>query len=312
MKDKSIFEQDDSFSELVKKAKRKSIRRSILISLLVTISILAVLWVVLYIGQYFMYERMYENTEETNNYYSMYGANISPGGTSYDYFFVAGLSSTSVYKEVNGHLINWGSISNFHTILGTKAPLNTSAFIGRNDSEYKNDYRMVKFHLPNVKATKDDSNYLKTLPGFYSVEVALSFHKEIPLDEANRLFPTARWIWLLQDQLYKDKATFKETSQEVSSSFSQDFSEINGDDALGFPIELNTSFKDGAIQYMNFLRDKSGELSDAKEILQMMEQYNVDQVPVGGVILTGTVEEVLPYIAKEPVRVMRTGIILPY
>lgn len=312
MKDKSIFEQEDSFSELVKKAKRKSIKRSILISLLVTISILVVLWASLYVGQYFMYERMYQDTEETNDYYRIYGANISPGGASYDYFFVAGLSNASAYKEVNGHLINWDSLSNFHTILGTKAPLNTSAFIGRHDREYKNDYKMVKFHLPNITATQDDSIYLKTLPGFYSVEVALSFHKEIPLDKANQLFPTASWIWLLQDYLYKDKATFIETSQDVFSSFSQDFSEVSGDDALGFSIESNTSFKDEAIQYMDFLRDKSEELPDAKQAMQMMGKYDVDQVPVAGVILTGTVEEILPYIDKEPVRVIRTGVIIPY
>lgn len=312
MKDKSIFEKDDSFSELVKKAKHKSIKRNIIISLFVTISILVVLWAVLYMGQYFMYERMYKDTEETNDYYRMYGANISSNGASYDYFFVAGKSNISAYKEVNGHLINWDAISNFHTILGTKAPMNRSTFIGMNDTDYKNDYKMVKFHLPNEAVTKDDSSYLKTLPDFYSVEVALSFHKEMALSEVNQIFPTANWIWLMQDHLYTDMASLKKTYQDTSLSSNHDFSEIDGDDALGFPVDLHTSFKEGATQYITFLQEKSDTLAGAKGVLQMLDQFDLDQIPVTGVILTGTVEEVLPYITKEPVGVVRTGIIIPY
>lgn len=312
MNDKSIFEQEDSFSELVKNAKRKSIRRSILISLLVTISILVVLWAILYIGQYFMYERMYEDAEETNDYYGMYGANISIGGTTYDNFFVAGRTNTLAYKEVNGHLIKWDSKSDFHTILGTKATLNTSTFIGSNDSEYKNDYKVLKFHLPGEETIQDDSSYLKTLPGFYSVEVALSFHKEMTLNEVNETFPTANWLWVLQDYIYKDVAALKKTHREISLSSKQDFSEVDGDNAVGFSVDSNTSFKEGANQYINFLQEKSDVLAGAKDLSQMLEQYEPDQIPVTGVILTGTVDEVLPYITKEPVRVVRTGIIIPY
>ncbi|WP_203361952.1 anti sigma factor C-terminal domain-containing protein [Bacillus sp. REN10] len=309
MKNKSIFEQDDAFSDLVKKAKRKSIKRNIIISLLVTISTLVFLWILLYIGQYFMYERMYEDTEETNDGYRMYGANVYPSGASYDYFFVVGRSNASAYKEVNGHLINWDSRSSFHTILGTKATVNTSSFIDENDSTYKNDYKMVKFHLPNKETVHDDLSYLKTLPGFYSVEIALSFHKEIPLRDVEQAFPTASWVWLLQDHLYEDSAS---TDQANSLSVKQDFSEVDGDQALGFPVEPNTLFKEGATQYTTFLKEKSEDLVDAKDVSQMLKQYDPDQIPIAGVILTGTVDEVLPYTTKPSVRVVRTGVIIPY
>lgn len=312
MKDRSIFEQDDSFSELMKKAKRKSIKRNIIISLFVSISVLVVLWLLLYIGQHFMYERMYEDAEETNDYYHMYGANVYPNGASYDYFFVAGRSNASTYKKVNGHLINWDFKSNFHTILGTKASINTAVLIDRNDSTYKNNYKMVNFHLPNEKTIHDDLSYLKTLPDFYSVEVALSFHEEMTLSEVNKVFPEASWVWLLQDHLYRNASSLKEIYQDNTLSVKRDFSEVDGDHALGFSVEANKAFKKGAKQYITFLEERSDSLAGAKEALQMLKQPDLDQIPVAGVILTGTAEEVLPYATKAPVRVVRTGVIIPY
>ncbi|MDQ0271691.1 anti sigma factor C-terminal domain-containing protein [Cytobacillus purgationiresistens] len=312
MKDESMFEPDDDFSDLVRKAKRKSIKRSVIISLLVTLTVLILLWALLYIGQYFMYERMLKDTDETNDYYQMYGANVHSNGATFDYFFVAGRSHAYAYKEVNGHLINWDSRSTFHTILGTKAVLNTSSFIGVDESSYKNDYKMVKFHLPNEEAVYDDLSYLRTLPEFYSVEIGLSFHEEIPISEVVKAFPTASWVWLLQDDLYEEASSFKDMNQGVSLSFKQDFSEIDGDEALGFSIEQNASFEESAKQYTTFLQERSDHVSDAKEVLKTLEQYDLDQIPVAGVILTGTVEEVLPYTTKEPVSVVRTGVVIPY
>ncbi|MBS4219955.1 anti sigma factor C-terminal domain-containing protein [Bacillus sp. FJAT-49711] len=307
MKDRSIFEKDDSFSDLVKKARRKSIKRSILISILVTISTLILLWAMLYIGQYFMYERMYKDVEEKNDYYQMYGANIYPGGATYDHFFVAGKSNASTYKEVNGHLINWNTMSDFHTILGMKASLNTSSYIGVNDRSYNNNYKVVKFHLPKIEAFHNDLDYLESLPGFYSVEVALSFQEELTLSEVNQTFPTASWIWLLQDRLNEEAA-----ESQASSAFQKDFSEIDGDHALGFPVEPSKPFKAGAEQYIHFLQGKLDELVDTKEALEVLKQENPNQIPVAGVILTGTVDQVLPYTKQSSVRIVRTGVIIPY
>ncbi|MBW8351584.1 anti-sigma factor [Bacillus sp. IITD106] len=309
--DKSIFEQDDSFSDLVKKAKRKSIKRTIIISVLVTIGILVLLWALLYMGQYFMYERMYKDADATSDYYQMYGANVYSGGATYDYFFVAGRSNVSAYKEVNRHLINWLSTSTFHTILGTKETLNNSSLIEVNNNTYNNNYKMVKFHLPKVKAIHNDLNYLKSLPGFYSVEVALSFREEITLSEVNQIFPTASWIWLLQDRLYEEAKSKGETTRGPLS-FKKDLSEINGDDALGFPVEPNKPFIEGAERYISFLQEKSNELVGAKEALGSLKQQDPNQIHVAGVILTGTVNDVLSYATKEHVRVVRTGIIVPY
>ncbi|MCR2822285.1 hypothetical protein [Lederbergia panacisoli] len=307
MNEKSIFEQEDSFSDLVKKAKRKSIKRNIVVSVIVTISTLILLWALLYIGQYFMYERMYKDTEETSDYYHMYGANVYPGGSTYDYFIVAGRSNASAYKEVNGHLINWNSNSTFHTILGTRATLNNSSFIEINGKPYKNDYKVVKFHLPKMEAIHNDIDYLKSLPGFYSVEVALSFREELTLSEVNQTFPTSSWIWLLQDHYYEEAA-----ESQASLAFKQDFSEIDGDRALGFPVESNKPFTEGAEQYITFLQQKSSKLVGAKEVLKSLQQKAPNQIYVAGIILTGTVDEVLPYTTKAPVRVVRTGVIIPY
>ncbi|MBP1917380.1 hypothetical protein J2Z23_004382 [Lederbergia galactosidilyticus] len=308
MKDKSIFAPDDSFSALIKRAKRKSLKRSITISIFVTIGMLILLWGFLYVGQYFMYERMDKDVKETTDYTQMVGANVYPGGGTYDHFFIASTSNVSAYKEVNGHIINWHSTSTFHTIFGTKSTLNTSTFQEVNHATYNNNYKMVKFHLPNVEAVHNDVDYLESLPDFYSVEVALSFDEELTLEEVYQTFPTASWLWVASDQLKAERSA----ESKNSSAFKGDFSEINGDDAVGFPVDPTKPFMEGAEQYLFFLKGQSNKLVGAKDVLATMNYQNLNEIPIAGVILTGTVEEILPYTKKQPVRVVRTGVIIPY
>lgn len=314
MEGKSIFEQDDKFADLVKIARNRSVKRSIIISMLVTIGTIIILWGLLYVGQHFMYERMYKDADTTNDYYRMYGANVYPNGTTYDYFFVAGSSTVTAHKEVNGHLIGWDSRSNFYTILGTKALFQNNSYIAVNESTYKNDHEMVKFHLPNEEAINNDLSYLEKLPGYYSVEVALSFDREIPLKEVEETFPTSSWLWLLEDELYEDAVVSKVSLKDFKDSlnFTPDFSEVDGDRVLGFSVEQNISFKESATQFITFLQHKSEDSLKAEEVLQTLKQFDDDEIPIAGVVLTGTVDEILPYTKKEAVRVVRTGIIIPY
>lgn len=301
MNDKSIFEQDDAFNDLVKTAKRKSLKRNIVVSFGVTIVVLLVIWALLYVGQYLMYERMSQDTDELFEHYQMYGANVHSNGASFNNFFVASQSIAIAEKKVNGHKIHWDTRGYFYTILGTKAVL---------QNEPIHDYEVVSFHLPNIKTNADDSMYLKSLPEFYSVEVGISFKEEMPLAEVERLFPTASWLWLVEEQLYNEANDLEKADQEIQSPFTTDYSKVSGNWAKGFAVEPTESFSERAEFFMDSL--KQTDVYGARELLANLKQHDVENIPVGGVILTGTVKELLPYISKEPVRVVRTGVIIPY
>lgn len=302
MNDKSIFEQDDTFNNLVKKAKRKSLKRSIMISLIVAVAILLLLWAILFVGQYVMYERMDQETNEIYEHYQIYGANVEANSASFNHFFLASQSIATATKEVNGHVLHWDTLGYFYTIIGTKAVL---------QNEPIHNYEVVKFHLPKIETTANDLYYLKSLPEFYSVEVGLSFKEEIPLAEVERLFPTASWLWLVEDQLYEDALSEEKVNQETQSSFITDYSEVNGNWAKGLSVEPNESFSESVANYKDYFL-KTTELNGAQELLENIQQNDAKDVPVGGVILTGTLKEILPYLSRDPVRVVRKGVIIPY
>lgn len=310
MEDKLIFEQDDSFNNLVKKAKRKSLKRSIFISIAVTISTLIIIWILLYVGQYFMYDRMEKDVDESLNYYSLYGANVTPSDSSFDYYFVAGKSTASAIKNVNNHAIAWEERSTFHTILGTKAQVGEPNWQSAGDVPYKNDHKVAQFHLPKEKAIHDDTVYLKSLPLFYSVEVALTFTEKEPLSKVLDSFPTASWFWVLdrEEERYADAKSTKEFVSEIPNLDELDYSEVNGDNVIGFSLDENTTVEQAVDYFKTMLEINPGQ----EDTYEMISEYESSEIPITGVILTGTVDEVLPYITNELVRVVRTGVIIPY
>lgn len=321
MEEKSIFEQDDQFSSLVKSAKRKTLKRTIIISSMVTILILILLWALLYISIYFMYKNMDTHVQESyeSNYFR--GANLESGGTLYDHFFIAGTTTTSFYKQVGPHLIDWDTTENFYTILGTDTRLQTSSAFGVGEKMYQNNHQLMAFHIPEEETTKNDLDYIMGLPDYYNIEVAVSFKNEITLEEMWQQFPTAQWAWLVEDGLrnyiVEEKNQYEEMKEELgenSTFLNKDYSEIMEYNAYGFPIIHNENITENPYQSAQIYKEQANLMNsyEAKVIRETIGDKPVEEWPIAGVVLTGKKADILPYLQQDSVRTVRVGVIVPY
>lgn len=352
MEKNSIVNEDPTFQNLVRNAKRKSLKRTILISISVIVCAALLLYALIWNGQYFMYKEM-DKQSTLNHIESIFtGANIQGNSTSYDNYFLAGSTKSPLYKNVNGNEVDWGIQEHFYTILGTKALVNNN----HASNGYRNNQRVLKFYPYTEPKIEDDLNYLKTLPPFYSVEVGLSFTKDLTLEEMVPQFPTAQWAWIIENGLLesieeqKEEARKwdeqlaeqqKETSVDFSKMPKTNYGLVNGDSAYGFQIRHSPVLTNAPFQSAeDFLFQVDMYAHNEKEVLEIMEARGDDitglnlghhekmyeaellkatigdadaqSLKVGGIVLTGTLEEVLPYLENDLVHYVSAGVILPY
>ncbi|KYG91784.1 hypothetical protein A0U40_02255 [[Bacillus] sp. KCTC 13219] len=317
MEEKSIFERDADFSSLVKTAKRKSLKKTILISIIVTVLIIVLLWGVLVASIYFMNKRIDTQLNELSTELYVQGANIDINAVSYDNFLVATKTSSKLYKQVGPHIINWDSRDYFYTILGAKTALQTGNAVALNGSPvYSHGQRTIAFHMPTEPTDKNDFDYIADLPGYYNIEVAVSFKEQLPLLDMWEQFPTAQWAWLIDEGLYDEMEEAKKELEKLpdNAMFPMDISEVNDTRAYGFPILHHKTITNNPIE--------SAEAYIAQ--LNYRDGYPVDVVRgiigkeapkdwlIAGVVLTGKQEELLPYLQQNNVHTVRIGVVIPY
>ncbi|MEO4054789.1 hypothetical protein [Solibacillus sp. CAU 1738] len=322
MEEKSIFEQDEQFSSLVKSAKRKSLKRTIVVSVIVTAITLFLLWALLYISIYFMYERMEAQIEESYESNYFLGANVETLGTSYDHFFVAGTTTTSFYKQVGPHLIDWNTSKHFYTILGTKTIMQTGNAFGVNNQMYQNNQQLMSFHIPEEETSKNDLDYIKALPDYYNIEVAVSFKEELSLEEMWEHFPTAQWAWIIQNGLRNNIAEEKKRDEEMKKEsgnnfppfLETDYSEIYEFNAYGLPIIRNDFITNNPYESAQIYKDQANFIKgyEAEIMRQTIGDISVEDWKVAGVVLTGKQADILPYLQQNDVRTVRIGVVVPY
>ncbi|MEG0386229.1 MAG: hypothetical protein RR642_15925 [Solibacillus sp.] len=322
MEEKSIFEQDDQFSDIVKKAKRKSLKRIIIVSVIVTVITAILLWALLYLGTYLMYERMNAQIEESYEANYFQGANITAKGTSFDHFFVAGTTTTSYYKQVGPHLIDWETTNYFHTILGTSTVMQTKLAFGINNKMYQNNHPALAFHIPDEETSKTDLDYIQSLPSFYNIEVAVSFKEEMSLAKMWEAFPNTQWAWIIQNGLRNNIAQQKEQDKEFEKEnggnspflYPTDYSEVHGYSAYGFPINRNDFIEVNPFESARYYKDQANIMTSyqADIVRQTLGEQPVENWPIAGVILTGKQADILPYLQKDEIRTVRIGVVVPY
>jgi len=338
----SIINSDESFQHLVKSAKRKSVKRIIIVSISVFISIVLILWGLIAMGQYIMYKEM--DKQSTQNYTNSLftGANIQTNSTNYDHFFLAGTTKSNQIKDINGHQIKWGTIEHFYTILGTKAYVENNSYI----NGYNNNYRVFQFYPYTEPKIENDLAYLKTLPPFYNVEVAVSFTQEVTFEEVIKQFPTAQWAWIIQSGLFESIEEEKEQAEKMKKKLPtfipKNYGLVNGDSAYGFqilkdqPFQSAQNFLDEVATYGNdeqealaILKERIKERGEGEDATGLSFPYHekvyeaeilnktigdadAHSLKVSGAVLTGTLENILPYLEKDVVHHISVGVILPY
>ncbi|MFJ7734065.1 anti sigma factor C-terminal domain-containing protein [Lysinibacillus sp. NPDC097231] len=336
MEKTSIFNEDQSFQNLVKEAKQKSIKRIILVSISVFIIIVLILWGLIALGQYYMYKEMEKQTTQDFLDKTFTGANIQANGTNYDYFLLAATTKSKMFKDINGHQIQWGTMEHFYTILGTKTYVENNNYI----NGYNNNQRVLQFYPYTEPKIENDLPYLKKLPSFYSVEVAVSFTKDLTLEEMAVQFPTAQWAWIIQDGLFESIAENKEAEKDFPSISPKNSGLVDGDSAYGFQIKPKDQFQSAqnfldqidiyahdeqeALAIIREKIEKRGEdptglhfpghqkIYEAEILKKTIGNADPHSLKVSGAVLTGSIEEVLPYLENNLIHYISVGVILPY
>ncbi|TWT26014.1 anti sigma factor C-terminal domain-containing protein [Planomicrobium sp. CPCC 101110] len=285
-----LFQVDNDFSQLVKKARRKSLLRNIFATICVSILFFGGL---IWVGTY----QMYKKAEETQIYDNMWqfvkGANIENNGSIFTNTPYSTTVTTARYKEIDGVPVPWGEHTKVHSILGTSHESLTSAISSSGNIEeeriplYFQGERVVEFYSPikNYSFLPDDRALLDEIADHQVVEMAFSFDQSYTIDEVRKQFSDQlAWYWV-------DTASGDEQGSAVQP--------ISGEDAYGFISRIEEANEDSAkrfIQHIEWLQGEGDSKQEAHRLYDALTDagksvLTPDNMKIAGAVVTGTPEE---------------------
>ncbi|WP_150284734.1 anti sigma factor C-terminal domain-containing protein [Rummeliibacillus sp. TYF-LIM-RU47] len=300
----SIFNKNDGFQPLIKKAKRKSLKKTIIISTIVTIGVLLVIGFIFIIAHYQMQRSMSEYLSVKRDQSEVYGANIGYDKSTTSYNLDSSINQDQYVKDVAGISYTWYNEQTWFKIYDSPTTIYNNEITASSNNEqqyYRNGQRVVNFYLPGGKKTEDDRGFLKSLPLSNIVELAISFKEEMSTHQMINQFPTAQWAWV----------------QNPDADISIMPRYVIGDYAYGFTITAPKKGIEGLEKDVENFRVRLSNLSKedekdthVKPVLKSIRQKGA--VLVSGVIVTGKVQDLLPLIKKDSVNHVSVGVIIPY
>ncbi|KAA0547168.1 hypothetical protein FZW96_14450 [Bacillus sp. BGMRC 2118] len=293
--EQSIFDKKDAYQPLVKNAKKKSLKRTILVSTGVMAGILIILGIVI-TTLYFVMERSMGAYQEIKMEQDIvYGANIQLDHSTGSYGIDSILMQDQYIKDIDGVPYTWYNEQTWFRLYD-KATTVFDNSISSLDNEryYRNGQRVVNFYIPNGENHEDDRNQVQSLAPDSVVELALSFSGPMSPEEMKKKFPNAQWAWV-------------QHPDSIHGS-----GRVIGDYAYGFTLTKKGITKD--VEYfqkvLNSLSKKVEKDTRVTPLLQSIKEKG--RLEVSGVIVTGTVQELLPLVEKEDVKYVSLGVVLPY
>ncbi|MCM3316914.1 anti-sigma factor C-terminal domain-containing protein [Rummeliibacillus stabekisii] len=300
----SIFNKNDGFQPLIKKAKRKSLKKTIIISTIVTLGVLLVIGFIFIIAHYQMQRSMSEYLSVKRDQSEVYGANIGYDKSTTSYNLDSSINQDQYVKDVAGIPYTWYNEQTWFKIYDSPTTIYNNEITASSNNEqqyYRNGQRVVNFYVPSGKKIEDDREFLKSLPLSNSVELAISFKEEMSTHQMLNQFPTAQWAWV----------------QNPDADISIMPRYVIGDYAYGFTITAPKKGIEGLEKDVENFRVRLSNLSKedekdthVKPLLKSIRQKGA--VLVSGVIVTGKVQDLLPLIKKETVNHVSVGVIIPY
>lgn len=300
----SIFNKNDGFQPLIKKAKRKSLKKTIIISTIVTIGVLLVIGFIFIIAHYQMQRSMSEYLSVKRDQSDVYGANIRYDKSTTSYNLESSINQDQYVKDVAGIPYTWYNEQTWFKIYDSPTTIYNNEITASSNNEqqyYRNGQRVVNFYVPGGKKIEDDREFLRSLPLFNIVELAISFKEEMSTHQMLNQFPTAQWAWV----------------QNPDADISIMPRYVIGDYAYGFTITAPKKGIEGIEKDVENFRVRLSNLSKedekdthVKPLLKSIRQKGA--VLVSGVIVTGKVQDLLPLIKKDSVNHVSVGVIIPY
>ncbi|NYF26125.1 anti sigma factor C-terminal domain-containing protein [Sporosarcina sp. JAI121] len=303
MSEKSIFDPKDTYQPTIKKAKKKSLKRTILVSIAVTLTTVIVGVVIFLAAHLYMQKTMtdYYNLQVSKSI--VRGANITldNGGAS-SYGIESAITQDQYRKNIDGIPYTWYNEQTLYKIYDKPTTLldtRITSFDG--EQYYRNGQRVMNFLYPRMKSSNDDIALLTSLDSKDKIEVAISFKEELPVDKMLEVFPTAQWAWVI-DPMNRD--SFDSSLKEIGSDY---VSYVISEYAYGFSIQPESTIEQNVEEFKQGLQRLSEEQNNEERLLEKIQ----GELQVGGIVITGTVEEILPMMEQEQVNYVSVGVIIP-
>lgn len=296
------FMSNPSLQLAVKRAKRKQIFKYISITVFTTI---VLLYVLISGSQYILNQRI-EDDNQNSLLDPIYGANLSSGGSSYNYDLFSVTVDERTFKTVGNRTILWdtemkkiplfGRIETLSKGSGTSytTSLDKEAHRHIRYNDFNNE-RRIDFYYPGLRydylpheldiATGLDKNKL--------IEVAISFDKPMTLAEISKQlgYKNVNWLWIDTST----KAQMRRMEKEL------DYDHVKtkgGGGAFGFNINpqepYSTQYEEFFMRTLKELKKTGVHKSLVNEALKGIEENTRStggQIRYNGAVVTGTAEE---------------------
>lgn len=310
MDDNKELDQLFNFNEedLVKVAKRKSISKMISVSIGVSLLIIILLGALKIQIVPIILDK---EASEVHYYYDTHGANIVVGGFS----GTTRLNNNSIYakkyKVINNVPVTIGEVE----IPNVKYENNYYMSDGNVFSDA--GHRVMQFFHPRINYTtyKKDLNELNKLESNDVVELGISFDRRYSFDEVREMLPDniqLNWCWVdtIDDNFFNIDEEF----------FNSEYAVFYEEDIMGFPtINGNGKLKEDPmaefIESFDLIlaktRKQKEELTNAfNKLAGGAGTINPEEVPIIGVVVVGTVEELKALDNISSIKASSFGVIL--
>ncbi|MDR7238446.1 anti sigma factor C-terminal domain-containing protein [Neobacillus drentensis] len=294
------FMSSPSLQKAVKKSKRKQTIKYVIITILTT----SILLTIVFMGsQYILTKRI---QDQDYLYNSVHGANISDGGTSYNYNLFSITAETTYRKTIGDRSILWDKMTERVPLFGRIETLERGSgmtevnslneeakrYVRYNDF---NNERKIDFYYPGLSydylpheldtAVKLDDNKL--------IEVALSFKEPMTILEATKQLgqENVNWLWV-------DTSSVAQMKRMEETLDSDSLKTKGGGGAFGFEVTPEFPYSeengDGFISMLEQLRNKGLHKSSINEALKGIKENTLatkGKIRLNGAVVTGTAAE---------------------
>ncbi|WML27388.1 anti sigma factor C-terminal domain-containing protein [Neobacillus sp. OS1-33] len=294
------FMSSPSFQKVVKKSRRKQTIKYVFIAVLTT----TILLTILFMGSQYILTKRIENQDSLYN--SVHGANISDGGTTYNYNLFSITEETTYRKTIGDRSILWdkktekiplfGKIDTIEKGSGMVEvnTLNEEAkrYVRYNDF---NNERKIDFYYPSLSYDYLPQEFDSTvnLENNALIEVALSFKEPMTISEVADILghENVNWLWV-------DTTTATQMERMERNLDRDSLKTKGGGGAFGFQVTPEPPYsEENGQRFINILEQlikKGSHKSSIKDALKGIKdntQTTKGKIRINGAVVTGTAME---------------------
>lgn len=299
--EKSIFNVEDTYEKAIKKAKKKSLKRTIKASIVVSLLVVVAIVAILFVAHLYMQKTMIDYSNMKHSESIVRGANISFDRSTASYGVESAIEQDQYRKNIDGIPYTWYNEQTFYKIYDKPTTIfDTTITSFDGEQYYRNGQQVMNFLYPGMNSTNDDIDLIATLDGNDKIEVALSFKEELPVGLLLDKFPSAQWAWVIDPM---NRQSFENSLQDIGKDY---VSYLISEYAYGFSVQSEITIEQNVKEFKGALRELADKKSNARDLLEAVQ----DSLDVGGIVVTGTVEEIRPMIESENINHVSVGVIM--